>query len=160
MSLGKKSQADIGDKYQFEYAVTFKRGRLTAKGYNSSGSVIANDVVVSSTGVPKKLNLSAYKPKVNITTDDLVFITCNICDENGIVIPTANTTVKFNCTGGTILGTDNGNAACVEPMRTNTKSAFNGKVLCVCRHDGKAGQLTITATSDGLESGEVLVTKE
>lgn len=160
VSLGKKTQADIGDKYQFEYAVTFKRGKLTAKGYDSSGSVVANDVVVSSTGVPKKLKLSAYKPKVNIATDDLAFITCDICDENGVVIPTANTTVKFSCTGGTILGTDNGNAACVELMRTDTKSAFNGKVLCVCRHDGTAGRLVISATSDGLESGKVLVTKE
>ena len=67
--------------------------------------------------------------------------------------------MTFTCEGGSVLGTDNGNAACVEPMRTNAKTAFNGKVLCVCRHDGKTGTLTVTATADGLTAGSVNVEK-
>ena len=59
-----------------------------------------------------------------------------------------------------MLGTDNGHGACVENMRSNVHSAFNGKVLCVCRHDGQTGTLTVTATADGCEAGTVSVTKE
>lgn len=87
------------------------------------------------------------------------FITCDIQDENGVFVPRADTKVTFTCEGGSVLGTDNGNAACVEPMRTNVKTAFNGKVLCVCRHDGKTGTLTVTATADGLTAGSVNVEK-
>ena len=159
VSLGKKTQADAGGKYQFAYSVTYAKGTLTAKGYDTSGAVVATDEVRTSTGTPAKLAMSSYRPTVDVTTDDLVFITCDIQDENGVFVPRADTKVTFTCEGGSVLGTENGNAACVEPMRTNVKTAFNGKVLCVCRHDGKTGTLTVTATADGLTAGSVSVEK-
>lgn len=159
VSLGKKTQADIGDKYQFAYSVTYAKGTLTAKGYDADGAVVATDTIKSSDGTPAKLALTAYKDTVDATTDDLVFITCDVLDASGVPVPTAANKVTFACEGGTVLGTDNGNAACVEPMRTASKSAFNGKMLCVCRHDGKAGTLTVTATADGLTAGSVTVQK-
>ena len=159
VSLGKKTQADAGGKYQFAYSVTYAKGTLTAKGYDANGAVVATDEIRTSTGTPAKLAMSSYRPTVDVTTDDLVFITCDIQDENGVFVPRADTKVTFACEGGSVLGTDNGNAACVEPMRTNVKTAFNGKVLCVCRHDGKIGTLTVTATADGLTAGSVSVEK-
>ena len=135
-------------------------GTLTAKGYDASGNVVATDTVTSSTGTPAKLALTAYKGTVDVSTDDLVFITCDVLDANGVFIPSASTKVTFTCTGGTVLGTDNGHGACVEPLRSNVKSAFSGKVLCVCRHDGKAGSLTVTAKADGVETATITITKQ
>ena len=114
----------------------------------------------SSTGTAAKLALSSYKPTVNIDSDDLVFITCDVLDENGVFVPTANTTITFTCEGGTVLGMDNGNAASVENMRGNVRSAFSGKCLCVCRHDGKAGEMVVKASADGVEGAQVSVRKE
>ncbi len=159
VSLGKKNQYSLDDRYRFKYEVTFKKGTLTAKGYDSSGSVVATDEVKSSTGTPAKLSLSSYKPTVAVSTDDLVFITCDVLDTNGVMVPTASNKVTFTVVGGTVLGTDNGNAACVENMRGNVRSAFNGKCLCVCRHDGNTGTMTVTATADGLTAGSVTVKK-
>ena len=67
----------------------------------------------TSTGAAAKLALSSYKPTVNVNSDDLVFITCDILDANGVFVPDADTTVTFTCTGGTVLGTDNGNYTAV-----------------------------------------------
>lgn len=159
VSLGKKTQVDIGEKFQFAYSVTYAKGVLTAKGYDATGAVVATDEVKSSDSTPAKLSLTAYKQNVDVGTDDLVFVICDVQDKDDIRVSTANTKITFTCTGGTVLGTDNGNAACVEPMRTNVKTAFNGKVLCVCRHDGKTGTLTVTATADGLTAGSVNVEK-
>ena len=113
----------------------------------------------SSDGVPAKLALSSYKPTVDADSDDLVFITCDVLDENGVFVPGADTAVTFTCEGGTVLGTDNGNAASVENMRGNVRSAFSGKCLCVCRHDGKAGELTVSAKAEGLEEAQITVRK-
>lgn len=159
VSLGTKAQADIGDKYQFAWTVTYAKGTLTAKGYDAGGAVVAADEVKSSTGAAAKLILSAYKLTVNASSDDLVFITCDVCDANGVRVAKADNEISFSCTGGTVLGTDNGNGACVENMRAATKSAFSGKVLCVCRHDGQAGDMVITASAGGLSSGTITVTK-
>lgn len=162
VSAGKKTQADIGSKYQFSWwgkAKYTAGATLTAKGYDADGAVVATDEVKTSTGTPAKLALTAYRDTVEADTDALVFVTCEIQDANGVPVPTAANSVTFTCTGGTVLGTDNGNAACVEPMRTNSKSAFSGKVLCVCRHDGKAGDLEVTAAADGLTAGSITVRK-
>ncbi len=160
VSLGTLTQYAMDDRYRYKYSVTYKPGTLTAKGYDSSGSVVATDTVTSSTGTPAKLALSSYKPTVDVSTDDLVFVSCQIQDTNGVPVQTASTKVTFTCTGGTVLGTDNGHGACVEPLRSNVKSAFSGKVLCVCRHDGKAGDLTVTASADGVETATITITKQ
>lgn len=159
VSIGKQTQAQIAEKYQFRWWTTFHPGTVTAKGYDADGAVVATDEVKTSDGIPARLALTAYKTTVDVTTDDLVFVTCEVQDKDGVPVPTASSAVTFTCTGGTVLGTDNGNAACVEPMRTNTKSAFSGKVLCVCRHDGHAGALIVTATANGLSAGAITIKK-
>ena len=159
VSIGKQTQAQIAEKYQFRWWTTFHPGTVTAKGYDADGAVVATDEVKTSDGIPARLALTAYKTTVDVTTDDLVFVTCEVQDKDGVPVPTASSAVTFTCTGGTVLGTDNGNAACVEPMRTNTKSAFSGKVLCVCRHDGQAGALIVTATANGLSAGTITIKK-
>lgn len=159
VSIGKQTQAQIAEKYQFRWWPTFHPGTVTAKGYDADGAVVATDEVKTSDGLPARLALTAYKTTVDVTTDDLVFVTCEVQDKDGVPVPTASSAVTFTCTGGTVLGTDNGNAACVEPMRTNTKSAFSGKVLCVCRHDGQAGALIVTATANGLSAGAITIKK-
>ena len=164
-SLGKKTQYTMDDRYRYTYSVPYAAGTLSAKGYDAEGSVVATDEVKTSTGVAAKLALTSYKPTVDVGTDDLVFITCDVLDENGVFVPSACTEVTFRCEGGTVLGTDNGHGACVEPMRSPTKSAFSGKVLCVCRHDGQTGEMVVTAAADGCEAdgceaGSVSVAKE
>ena len=159
VSVGTKTKYQMDDRYRYAFDVTYARGGLTAKGYDAGGEVVAVDEVKTSTGVAAKLSLSSYKPTVDADSDDLVFITCDVLDENGVFVPGADTAVTFTCEGGTVLGTDNGNAASVENMRGNVRSAFSGKCLCVCRHDGKAGELTVSAKAEGLEEAQITVRK-
>ena len=159
VSVGTKTKHQMDDRYRYAFDVTYARGGLTAKGYDAGGEVVAVDEVKTSTGVAAKLSLSSYKPTVDADSDDLVFITCDVLDENGVFVPGADTAVTFTCEGGTVLGTDNGNAASVENMRGNVRSAFSGKCLCVCRHDGKAGELTVSAKAEGLEEAQITVRK-
>lgn len=159
VSLGKMTSDQIGDKYQFEYNVTFKKGRLIANGYDASENILVNDEIISSDGIPAKIKLTAYKDSVDTSSDDMTFIECTVCDSNGIMVPNASNEITFTCNGGTIIGTDNGNAACVENMRSNSHSAFSGKCLCVCFHDGNTGDMIITATSSGLEDASITISK-
>ena len=135
-SLGEKLQADIGSKYQFEYSVAYAKGTLVANGYNQNGDIVAQDIIYTSQGTATTTKLSADKTSVNINSDDLVFVTCDIVDKNGVIVPIADDKITFTVEGGTIVGTDNGNATCVEKYRSNVKTAFNGKVLCVVKHNG------------------------
>ena len=58
VSLGTKTQADIGDKYQFAWMATYAKGTLTAKGYDADGTVVATDEVKSSTGAASSMSIN------------------------------------------------------------------------------------------------------
>ena len=103
--------------------------------------------------------MKADKISVNRNSDDLVFVTCEIQDKNGVIVPMANNTVIFTATGGTVIGTDSGWVKDVEDMTGNTKKASFGKLLCVVKPDNVYGDLTITATSAYLKASEVTVRK-
>ena len=155
-SLGSTTR---GTKYQYAYSVPFAQGTLVANGYDSGGNLVAQDVLFSSRRVPNKLFLTTDVTSVDINSDDLVFVTCEIQDENGVVVPTANNTVVFSVVGGTVIGTDSGWVKDIENMTGNTKKASFGKLLCVVKPDKKTGDLIVTALSNSLASSSVTVEK-
>ena len=156
-SLGSKLQTQIGSKYQFEYSVAYTAGTLVANGYDKTGAVIAQDIIYTSYGA-NKLKLTSDKSIVSTTSDNLLFIECDVLDTNNNIVPTADNEITFSCEGGTILGTDNGNATDVtRSLSSNIRKAFNGKALCVVRPDRISSNVIITATSNGLSTGSISV---
>lgn len=159
-SLGKKTKNNISEKYQYIWETEFENGTIVAKGYNSEGNAISTDEIKTSSGIPAKLLLTSDNNSVDISTDDLAFITCEVLDENGVIIPNASNTVTFSVENGSIIGTDNGNAACVENMRKPIRSAFCGKCLCVISHDGKEGNMVVNVSSNGLTGSSIIIYKK
>lgn len=157
-SLGKKALSQRGTKNQYAYTVAYAAGTIVANGYDASGNLIAQDIQYTA-GTPAKLALSSDKTAVNTASDDLVYITCDVLDKNGTLCPTADNSVTFAVTGGSIVGTDNGHGANVEKLSGSTHAAFSGKCLCVVKHDGASGAMKITATASDLTTGTISVTK-
>lgn len=157
-SLGSKLQSERNELYQFVYTVPFTKGTLVANGYDNTGKLIAQDVIYSSYEI-KNLDLSTDKSQVNYNSDDLVFITCDAVDKNGNFVPYADNEVEFSVSGGTILGTDNGNSSCVTNMRSSKRVMFNGKVLAVVKHDKSSGVMTVTASCNGAMQKSITILK-
>lgn len=157
-SLGKKTLSQRGTKNQYAYTVAYAAGTLVANGYDASGQLVAQDIQYTS-AAPAKLALSGDKTAVSTSSDDLLYVTCDVVDKNGTLCPTAANKVTFAVTGGTIVGTDNGHGANVEKLSGSSHSAFSGKCLCVVKHDGTSGKMTITATADGLTAATLEVVK-
>lgn len=155
-SLG---SATRGAKYQYAYSVPFAQGTLVANGYDAGGNLVAQDVIYSSRRVASKLSLTSDLTSVDINSDDLVFVTCEVQDENGVVVPTANNSITFSVVGGKVIGTDSGWVKDIENMTGNTKMASFGKLLCVVKHDKKSGNMIITAASNGVMSSSVTIDK-
>lgn len=158
-SLGSKTTTDIGTKFQYAYTVTYAQGTLVANGYDSNSNLVAQDVIYTSTGTAVTTSLSSDKVSVNYMSDDLVFITCDIVDKNFVRCPDATNSITFTCTGGSILGTDNGNSRNVHNMRSSTCEAFHGKVLAVVKHDCTSGNLVVTATGTDLQTQTITIKK-
>jgi beta-galactosidase len=144
-----------GGALHLEWNVPFSAGtlRVAAK----RGGVIAAVDTVRTAEAPAKVALSADRNALNADGEDLAFITADILDPNGVPCPRAGNKVDFSITGpGTILGVDNGNSMDASAYKAATRSAFNGKCLAVVRSTGAGpGEITVTASSNGLASGSI-----
>lgn len=152
----KYKETDDG-KLHLEFKVEYKPGKLTAVAKDENGEEIARDVVKTANEA-KAIDLSADRQVIEADGYDLSYITVDIVDENGTLVPNANNLVNFEVSGnGVIVGVDNGNAASVERYKDNKREAFNGKALVIVQSTKDAGSFTLTATSNGLTTDTINV---
>ncbi|MEN8077753.1 Ig-like domain-containing protein [Clostridioides difficile] len=144
-------------KLHLEFRVEYRPGKLTAVAKDQNGQEIARDVVKTANEA-KAIDLSADRQVIEADGYDLSYITVDIVDENGTLVPDANNLVNFEVSGnGVIVGVDNGNAASVERYKDNKREAFNGKALVIVQSTKNAGSFTLTATSNGLATDTINV---
>ncbi len=149
-SLGRK------EKKEFEYRirwddVRYKPGELMAVAYKDGRKWA--EASVNTTGNPAMLKASADRNVFHADGKDLVFITVEIADENGLTVPDADNPVRLSVKGpGRIVATDNGDPACMVSFHLPGRNAFSGKILAVIKAEkGNPGLITISAESPGLK---------
>lgn len=156
VSQGTRSKNSLLEKNQHEWTIPFASGSIKAVG-------IKNDKIVSKTiktsGNANKINLVSDKKIIKRGSNDFIFATASIQDSNNIVVPHANNQITFSVIGGTIIGTDNGDSADTQNMRSNIRKAFSGKCICVVKPDNSFDDVLITATGASLVNGTVTITK-
>ncbi|WP_369900838.1 Ig-like domain-containing protein [Bacillus manliponensis] len=144
-------------KLHLEFRVPYKPGKLTAVAKDEKGKEIARDVVKTANDA-KKIDLHADRQVITADGYDLSFITVDVVDKNGTLVPNADNLINFDVKGnGKIVGVDNGNAASVERYKDNKRKAFNGKALVIVQSTKNAGSFTLTATSQGISSDNITV---
>ena len=141
-------------KLHAEWNVPWASGTLRAD-CTKNGSVVASDTVKTA-GAAAKVALTADRDSLRADGQDLAFVTVDIRDANGVLVPTADNAVAFSVTGpGKIAGVDNGNPIDTDPYQGTSRKAFSGKALVIVRGTGSAGSIVLTASSSGL-TGEPL----
>ncbi|MHA0856133.1 Ig-like domain-containing protein [Paenibacillus sp. CMAA1364] len=145
-------ETSLGKTY-LEWAVPFKAGKLEAVAKDETGKVIARDQLVTA-GAPVAVRLTADRQVITADGEDLSYITVDIVDSQGNIVPTADNLVKFTISGnGELVGVDNGNAASIERFKDTKRKAFSGKALAIIQSDKESGEITINANSTGLLGG-------
>jgi beta-galactosidase len=148
-------ETDNGKLY-LQWDVPFEPGELRAVA-STDGEVVAEDVVATA-GLAAGLALTPDRRVIAPDGEDLSFITVDVVDASGTMVPSATNRIAFEVQGGTIAGVDNGNAISLERYQdTNQRRAFSGKALLIVASDGSGDPIRVTATSPGLASGTTTV---
>ncbi|GHI00041.1 hypothetical protein AM1BK_35830 [Neobacillus kokaensis] len=144
-------------KTYLEWAVPFKAGTLEAVAMDENGKEIARDQVTTA-GAPAAVKLTADRKVIKADGTDLSFITAEIVDSKGNVVPNADHLIQFHLSGhGELAGVDNGDAASVERYKDNKRKAFSGKALAIVQSNKLDGNITLHASAEGLSSGNVTI---
>jgi len=136
-------------KLHLTWSVPFQPGRLTAVA-TQNGRVVARDEIHTA-GEPRALTLTPDTQEIAADGKSLSFLTVEVTDHDGVVVPDASHLIKFRVEGpGTLAGVDNGQQENAQSYQAPSVPAFNGKALVVVRSTRQAGHITVTASSPGL----------
>jgi beta-galactosidase len=138
------------------FHVPYESGELKAYGIKN-GKVVA-ETMLRTSGAPKALKLTADRSTIRAARNDLSYVTVEVVDENGLVVPNGAYPVHFSISGAGELaavgsGTPNDAASFQQPLRTT----WRGRCLAILRPKGDAGSITLKAEADGLEAATVVV---
>ncbi|MEV7242566.1 glycoside hydrolase family 2 TIM barrel-domain containing protein [Streptomyces sp. NPDC093248] len=140
-------------KLHLSWKVPFRPGELKAVA-RRDGRIVATDVLRTA-GDPHAVRLTADRESLAADGRSLAFVTAEIVDAHGVVVPDAGHLISFSVTGGSLAGVDNGREESAERYQASTRTAFHGKALAIVRSGGRPGTLEVTARVAGLREGTV-----
>lgn len=151
-SLGKRAKKD--EELHVSWPVKFEAGTLTAIS-RKNGQVVLTKTIKTA-GAPAKLVLTADRSKIAADAKDLSFVTVQVLDADGNLVPNADNRVQFKVEGpGFIAGVDNGFQASLEPFKADYRKAFHGLCLAILQSTTQSGTIRLTATAAGLTSASL-----
>lgn len=135
--------------------IPYEAGELKAVGYKDQKAVM--ETIVRTVKKAAAVRLETDTDVIEADGQDAVQCFIDIIDENGDLVPGAETEVKIRVEGpGCLAGMDNGSPLVDEGFHVSAKKAFNGKLLAVVRSTGEKGRIVITADSVfGTQQAEV-----
>ncbi|KOU61790.1 beta-galactosidase [Streptomyces sp. MMG1533] len=142
-------------KLHLTWKVPYQPGELKAVA-RSDGRVVATDVLRTA-GKPHAVRLTADRKSLAADGRSLAFVTADIVDARGVVVPGAEHLISFDVTGGSLAGLDNGREESAERYQASTRTAFHGKALAIVRSGTRPGSLKVTARVEGLRSDSATV---
>ena len=143
-----------GDDLHVSWKVKFEPGELKIVSRKAGKVVLIEEEHTA--GQPARIILSAHRKSIKADGKDMSFITVNVVDKDGITVPDADNLVDFDIIGpGHIVGLDNGSQISMEPFKASYRKAFHGLCLAIIQSDSKAGDISITASSAGLEPAKL-----
>lgn len=139
------------------YIVPFERGILSAKGFDKDGSVISEDKAVSC-GDPAKIIMKADRSTLSCDGRDISFIEISTVDKDGVEVGNARNRIKLEVSGaGRLVGLDNGDSTDYDSYKGDNRRLFSGKLLAMIQSCDEEGEITVKASSVGLESAEIVL---
>ena len=150
---------DVVPYNHVEWDVVYAPGSIEARGYKNGRLV--STVRRETTDAPSQILLSVDRSAISADGEDVCVITATIADAQGRMVPSASHLIAFALSGpGALIGVGNGDPKSHEPDKASSRSAFNGLCAAIVQAAKSPGEIAITATSPGLQSGMVIVRTE
>lgn len=132
------------------FDLPYQPGILVAKGYTDGKEIASTGL--KTTGQPVSIRLKADRQKIKADRNDLAYVSVEIVDSEGSIVPNAdNIEVNYTISGnGEIIGVGNGNTEDLSSFQQPRKKVFHGKGLVIIRPKGNSGKIMLKASANGL----------
>ncbi|MBK8947154.1 MAG: DUF4982 domain-containing protein [Ignavibacteriae bacterium] len=138
------------------FTVPYSPGLLKAVGILDNKEI--ESTVLKTAGKSSKIKIKADRTTLTANGQDLSFITIEITDEEGNIIPNAENLLQFTLSGsGMILGVDNGNLKDIDSYVSSQRKAWHGRALVVIKSSRIPGDILLKVNTPGLAYAEIKI---
>jgi len=145
--------------YTATFSIPYQPGILKAIGMKDGEAVVSE--IMRTTGAPEQINLEPEKTTIEAERNSLAFVNVNIRDEQGLLVPDANTELKVEVSGHAELMAAGNGAPTHEGSFTDEEfRLFRGKGLVILRSTGDEGDIILNVTGEGFDPVAVKIVAE
>jgi beta-galactosidase len=146
----------VNDKMIARFKVPYQPGELRAVGLSDGQSVAS--AILRTAGQPKAIRLTADRSTIRADRNDLAYITVEIVDDQGLVVPNAEIPVRFTVSGaGELAATGSGSPKDAASFQHPLRKTWRGRCLVIVRPKGNAGTVTLKTEAEGLKGATATV---
>ncbi|HEY6978343.1 MAG TPA: glycoside hydrolase family 2 TIM barrel-domain containing protein [Chitinophagaceae bacterium] len=154
-----EQKVSLQTKFTATFNINYQPGILKAIGLQN-GKVV-DSVVLQTAGEPARIRLTADRSRIHASPNDLAYVTAEVLDAKGQLVPHATLLLHFSIIGnGEIIATASACPNCMESFQKPEHKTFEGKCLIIVRPKGNAGKITLKAEGEGLVTGETVIETE
>ena len=156
--LRQKNDSTVQNRYRLMWNETrYEPGELKVVAYDSLGSVAAQKII-RTPGKPHHLVATSSRKTLDADGEDLAYITIQVADKEGNLIPTDSRNVTFHVRGaGTFEATANGDPRSLSSFQNPAIELFSGAATAIVRSAKSPGKLIFEVNSPGLKSAKLVI---
>jgi len=153
--VGRKA-AGKANRYLAAFEVEYRPGRLEAVGMEAGRETART--VIETAGAPAAVRLTSDRNSLDRGFGDLAYVSVEVVDAKGRLVPTATNRLLFAaCGAGKLLAVGNGNPTSEELFTADAHQVWRGLATAVIRASGNAGEILLTVTGEGLQPATLRV---
>lgn len=156
--MREKNDSTVQNRYRLMWMETiYEPGEVKVVAYDNNGKVAA-EKTLRTAGKPHHLVLTPNRAALDANGDDLLYVTVQVADKDGNIVPTDSRMVKFKVDGaGSFEATANGDPTCLLPFQNPEMKLFSGAATAIARSAKTPGTLRLRATAPGVKAAEILI---
>ena len=152
-SFGKKTPVE----YTVSWQIPYEKGEIRVRAVAADGKVYEQSR--HSFGNSAQLVLSPDKTSIKADGEDIVFVTISTVDKEGYPVANARDRVFLKVEGGRLVGFDNGDSTDYDNYKCANRRLFSGEAVAYIASDTEAGEITVTASAEGLADAKAVISK-
>lgn len=146
------------EEFRAVFPVTYQPGTLKAVALDENGNELDVTQTITTAGKPAAVRLSVDRRSLTADNQDLAFVTAEIVDKNGNVVPYADNEINFTAKGnGTVEATGSADIKDTVGYHNPSRKAWKGRAVAIVKASDRPGKISVKATSPALKGASVTI---
>ncbi|MDD6315303.1 MAG: glycoside hydrolase family 2 TIM barrel-domain containing protein [Porphyromonadaceae bacterium] len=153
-----KNDSTNMNRYRLMWMETvYEPGEVKVVAYDDKGNAVA-EKMMRTAGKPDHIVLTPSRKELSADGEDLVYITVQVADKDGNIVPTDTRRVKFSAKGaGKFRATANGDPTNLDLFHLPEMPLFAGAATAIVQAGDKPGTVTFEAKAPGVKGAKITI---